>query len=74
MAPEPDAPLHGPAKYRGMHGFDPDSTAMDATLLIDGPGVPARRDLGTIDMRDIAPTLAKILGVALPDAERKPLF
>jgi len=74
MAPEPDAPLHGPAKYRGMHGFDPDNAAMDASFLIEGPGIPARRDLGAIDMRDVAPTLAKILGVDLHEAARPPLF
>jgi len=74
MAPEPDAPLHGPAKYHGMHGFDPDNAAMDASFLIEGPGIPAHRDLGAIDMRDVAPTLAKVLGVELREAQRPALF
>jgi hypothetical protein len=30
--------------------------------------------LGEVDMRDIAPTLARILGVSLPTAAGKPLF
>jgi hypothetical protein len=30
--------------------------------------------LGDIDMRDIAPTVAKVLGVGLPSATGKPLF
>jgi hypothetical protein len=42
---------------------------MDAIFLLAGPGVPAGADLGRIDMRDVAPTLAGLLNVALPDAE-----
>jgi hypothetical protein len=36
--------------------------------------VPAGRAVGTIDMRDVAPTLAAILGVRLPAAEGRDLF
>jgi hypothetical protein len=36
--------------------------------------VPAKGSLGEIDMRDIAPTLAKILKVRLPQADGHPLF
>ena len=31
-------------------------------------GLPAKNSLGAVDMRDIAPTLAKILKVRLPEA------
>jgi hypothetical protein len=41
--------------------------------VIDGPGVP-KENPGEIDMRDIAPTVAKILDVSLPHATGKPLF
>jgi hypothetical protein len=34
-----------------------------------GPGVPAGQRLGVIDMRDIAPTLAHEVGLALPSAD-----
>ena len=47
---------------------------MNATFLIAGPGIPAGKSLGQIDMRDIAPTLAKLLGVQLPQATGKPLL
>jgi predicted AlkP superfamily pyrophosphatase or phosphodiesterase len=57
----------------GGHGFLPTLPAMDSAFLIAGPGIPVR-DLGRIDMRDIAPTLAALLGVALPDAEGRQLF
>lgn len=53
----------------GEHGHLPENPEMDASFLIVGPGIPAGRDLGRIDMRDIAPTLAGLLGVALQSAE-----
>ncbi len=61
-------PTHG-----GMHGYLPEDSEMRASFFIVGPGVPAGTDLGEIDMRRIAPTVAKILGVALPQAELAPL-
>lgn len=69
-----DAPLPAPSHYRGMHGYDPARPDQRATLLIAGKGVPAGRDLGVVDMRDIAPTLAGYLGVALPTAQGHALF
>lgn len=70
----PDAPLPAPSHYKGMHGYDPARPDQRATLLIEGKGVPAGRDLGVVDMRDIAPTLAGYLGVALPTAQGHALF
>ena len=61
------------AKYKGMHGYFPATATMRSTFLIAGPGVSPGRDLGEIDMRAIAPTLAATLGVKLPDAEKTPL-
>jgi predicted AlkP superfamily pyrophosphatase or phosphodiesterase len=55
--------------YHGDHGFLPDNKDMDATFLVVGPGIPAGRDLGRIDMRDVAPTLAGLLRLTLPAAE-----
>jgi predicted AlkP superfamily pyrophosphatase or phosphodiesterase len=67
------APLARPAKYRGMHGYFPTAATMRSMFLIAGPGVPPGRDLGDIDMRAIAPTLARVLGVGLVDADMAPL-
>lgn len=58
---------------KGTHGYFPDDKEMRATFMIQGPTVKAKK-LGEIDMRDIAPTLAKILEVPLPKADGKPLF
>ena len=72
-SPDVKSPLVTPSRRRGMHGYDPALPPMQATLIVAGPGVP-RRDLGSVDMRDVAPTLAKVLGVTLPDAQGRPLF
>jgi len=53
----------------GMHGYLPDVAAMRASFFIVGPTIPAGRDLGVIDQRAIAPTLARLLDVRLAAAE-----
>jgi len=67
-------PLVTASSNKGTHGYFPDWDAMRSTFVMVGPGVPKGRDLGEIDMRDIAPTAAKIMDVSLPTATGKPLF
>jgi predicted AlkP superfamily pyrophosphatase or phosphodiesterase len=52
---------------RGHHGFPPSDPAMAASFLAIGPRLP-HRDLGTIRMIDIGPTIARWLGVTLSGA------
>jgi predicted AlkP superfamily pyrophosphatase or phosphodiesterase len=70
--------LNGPVvssiKVGGTHGQLPDLPELRASFFLVGPGVPAGKNLGLIDMRDIAPTLAQAAGLALPSAEGKPLL
>lgn len=47
---------------------------MNSSFVLQGPGIPAGRSLGIIDMRDIAPTLAALLGVKLAAAEGRDLL
>lgn len=68
-----DAPLTKPSRYKGMHGYFPAMPEMRSTFLIMGKGVAKARNLGEIDMRAIAPTLAARLGVAMPDAQVAPV-
>lgn len=63
-----------PTATRGMHGYFPDVPAMRASLIANGPGITAGRDLGVIDMRAIAPAVAAQLGVSLRDAEKPAAF
>ncbi len=69
-----EGPVIAPALPRGSHGHLPENASMDAAFVIAGPGVPAGRDLGRIDLRDIAPTLAGRLGLPLPGAEGRDLL
>jgi predicted AlkP superfamily pyrophosphatase or phosphodiesterase len=57
----------------GTHGYAPDVAEMNSSFFIAGPGIAAGRNLGQIDMRDIAPTLATLLGVKLLSAEGRSL-
>jgi predicted AlkP superfamily pyrophosphatase or phosphodiesterase len=61
-------------KPKGTHGHLPDLPDLRAAFFLVGPGVPAGRSLGVIDMRDIAPTLARRLGLTMPSAEGKDLL
>jgi len=69
-----DGALVTPGSIKGTHGYFPTHPEMRATFIINGPGIAKSGSLGEIDMRDIAPTVAKILGVSLPSATGKPLF
>ena len=52
---------------KGNHGYPPSDPAMAAAFVAVGPGI-AHRDLGTVRMIDIAPTLAQQIDVPLPSA------
>jgi len=58
---------------KGTHGYLPDRPELRASFFIMGPHVAVGRDLGVIDMRQIAPTIAGILGVSLPTAKAQKL-
>jgi len=69
------ASLSGPVvakvKPGGTHGELPDVPELRAAFFVVGPGIAAGRDLGLMDMRDVAPTLAKEAGLVLKGAEGK---
>ena len=46
---------------------------MRAAFFIAGAGIARGRDLGLIDMRQVAPTVAQLLGVRLKSASQSPL-
>ena len=67
-------PVLSKVKPGGTHGELPDVPELRAAFFLVGPGVPTGKNLGLIDMRDIAPTLAKAAGLALPSADGKSLL
>jgi predicted AlkP superfamily pyrophosphatase or phosphodiesterase len=74
MSANPAAPEVGPGAQKGTHGYFPTHPEMRATFILQGPGFTKKGPLGEIDMRDIAPTLAKIMNVSLPGADGHPLW
>jgi predicted AlkP superfamily pyrophosphatase or phosphodiesterase len=69
-----DGPVLAKIKVGGTHGEMPDLLDLHASFFLVGPGVPAGKSLGTIDMRDVAPTLAHEVGLVLPGADGKMLL
>ncbi len=67
-------PVLSKVKPGGTHGELPDVPDLRASFFLVGPGVPAGKDLGVIDMRDVAPTLAMEAGFSLPRADGKSLL
>jgi predicted AlkP superfamily pyrophosphatase or phosphodiesterase len=69
-----DGPALSKIKVGGTHGAMPDLPDLRASFFLVGPGVPPAKSLGTIDMRDVAPTLAHKMGLSLPSADGKILL
>lgn len=57
----------------GSHGFSPEYPEMRASFFAAGKGIAEGRDLGIVDMKQVAPTVAGILGVQMPTAKAAPL-
>jgi len=58
---------------KGTHGFSPEFPEMRASFFIAGTGIARHRDLGVIDMRQIAPTVSRILHLQMSTAKAAPL-
>jgi len=61
------------ASRAGTHGYLPDQPDMLGTLVLAGPGIRGGATLGKASNRDVAPTIARLLGVELPTADGKVL-
>jgi predicted AlkP superfamily pyrophosphatase or phosphodiesterase len=57
----------------GGHGFDPRRPELHASLIVSGPHARARGNLGVVRMTQIAPTVARWLGVGLSPLADQPL-
>lgn len=74
FGPHAIGPLVTPSNQRGMHGYLAERREMNAAFFVAGPGIERGKALGEIDMRDVAPTLAGLLGIKLETAEGRDLF
>ncbi len=57
----------------GTHGFLPDQPDMLGTLVLHGAGIRKGTQLGKVQSIDVAPTMARLLGVEISGADGKPL-
>jgi predicted AlkP superfamily pyrophosphatase or phosphodiesterase len=58
---------------KGGHGFSPEFAEIRASFFAVGKGIARHRDLGLIDMRQIAPSVARMLHGSMPSAKAAPL-
>jgi arylsulfatase A-like enzyme len=68
-----DLPVVPRSSRAGTHGYLPEQAELLGTCIIWGAGVSAGTKLGTIRNLDIAPTMAKRLGVDIPGATGRTL-
>jgi predicted AlkP superfamily pyrophosphatase or phosphodiesterase len=66
-------PIVAPSGDKGAHGYSPELPEMRASFIAAGRGIKSGPPLPVISMLSIAPTVARLLGVTLADAEAKPL-
>lgn len=66
-------PIAKEKKVGGTHGYLPTHQELLASFFIAGPGIQRGADLGQIDMRSVAPTLAKVLGIPFTSGDLPPV-
>ncbi len=66
-------PVVSAVSRRGTHGHSPEHPELGAFFLMAGEGIRKGVALGGIDMRSVAPTVAKALQVPFPAADLPPL-
>jgi predicted AlkP superfamily pyrophosphatase or phosphodiesterase len=60
--------LTTPKNLKGMHGYAPGPKELDAAFLAFGPDIP-HRHLPRAKLIDVAPTVAHVLGLQMPEVE-----
>ena len=54
---------------KGTHGYDPNQPRLHGTFVAWGAGIKAGAKPGTMNNTDVAPTMAQLLGLKIPDAD-----
>jgi hypothetical protein len=66
-------PFAQPHRRAAGHGYRPDTPGMETGLIAWGTGTRAGWVLPVTNTFDVAPTIAMLLGLELPDAEGQPI-
>ena len=65
--------ITAPGKQYATHGYSPQKPDYTCLFIAAGNGVLGRGDLGSLDMVDIAPTMARLLGLPFPRCQGQPI-
>ena len=57
----------------GNHGYDSDNAKMNAVFIAAGAGIVPHAHIGVFDNVDVAPTIARLFGIQMPNVDGKPL-
>ena len=68
-----DLPFKAKPERKGSHGHDPAIPHLHATFVAWGAGIKSGAKLGEIQNTAVAPTIARLLGISIPNAEGKAL-
>jgi hypothetical protein len=63
-----DLVVANPNPTAGAHGFLSTDPKMNALFVASGAGIKASKTLATVENIDVAPTIARLLGVSLENA------
>jgi predicted AlkP superfamily pyrophosphatase or phosphodiesterase len=66
-------PFNVKPERKGSHGHDAELPDLHATFVAWGVGIKSGKQLGEIQNIDVAPTVAKLLNIPMPNADGKPL-
>jgi predicted AlkP superfamily pyrophosphatase or phosphodiesterase len=65
--------ISAPHEKRGQHGYLAEDPKLYTGLIVTGAGAEPGKNLGTVRLLDVAPTIAKALGISMPSAEGQPI-
>jgi predicted AlkP superfamily pyrophosphatase or phosphodiesterase len=68
-----ELPFNAKPERKGSHGHDPNLPDLHATFVAWGAGIKPGVRLGEISNIDVAPTIARLLGLSIPNADGKAL-
>jgi predicted AlkP superfamily pyrophosphatase or phosphodiesterase len=68
-----DLPFKAKPERKGSHGHDPSIPHLHATFVAWGADIKPGTRIGEIQNTAVAPTIAKLFGFSIPNAEAKPL-
>jgi predicted AlkP superfamily pyrophosphatase or phosphodiesterase len=71
--PSGETILRQNSKFSGMHGYLPQHEKMKAIFAATGKSIQPGTKLEEVKMVDIAPTIMRLIGGKLPDADGQPL-